>query len=111
LFKYILIRITKIIRFVNRWFRVPFELAGCNYEIITDVNEVSISAQVFIFMTQKKDLYKNLESLNKWEDSMAIVHQTIYGHPLQVVMATLKERLYERWMLDYNDWKRYKSDE
>jgi len=98
-------------RFVNRWFRVPFELAGCNYEIITDVNEVSISAQVFIFMTQKKDLYKNLESLNKWEDSMAIVHQTIYGHPLQVVMATLKERLYERWMLDYNDWKRYKSDE
>ncbi|ORX60126.1 hypothetical protein BCR36DRAFT_274710, partial [Piromyces finnis] len=76
--------------FVNRWFRVPFELANCHYEIITDINQISIVSQVFIFMSQKKELYKSVEKLNKWEDSMAIVHQTIYGHPLQVIMAALK---------------------
>jgi len=95
--------------FVNRWFRVPFELANCNYEIITDVNQISVASQVYIFMTKKKDLYKSVENLNQWEDNMAIIHQTIYGHPLQVIMAALKERLYERWMLEYNEWKRYKS--
>jgi len=94
--------------FVNRWFRIPFELASCHYEIITDINQVSLSAQVYIFMTQEKNMYKKLESMNKWEDNMAIVHQTIYGHPLQVIMASVKERIYDRWMLDYNDWKRYK---
>jgi hypothetical protein len=94
--------------FVNRWFRVPYELAGCHYEIITDINQVSLAAQVYIFMTREKNMYKKLESINKWEDNMAIVHQTIYGHPLQVIMASVKERIYDRWMLDYNDWKRYK---
>jgi len=96
-------------QFVNRWFRVPFELASCYYEIITDIAQVSSSAQVFIFMTKKKDVCRTLERTNKWEDSLSIVHQTIYGHPLQVIMAALKERLYERWMLEYNDWKRYKT--
>ncbi|KAL6613360.1 hypothetical protein LY90DRAFT_674811 [Neocallimastix californiae] len=94
--------------FINRWFRVPFELANCNYEIITDISQISIAAQVFIFMTRKEDVCKNIEKINKWEESMAIVHQTIYGHPLQVIMAALKERFYERWLLEYNDWKKYK---
>jgi len=95
-------------KFVNRWFRVSFELANCYYEIISDINQISTSAQVFIFMTQKKELHKSIEKLNIWNDNSSIVHQTIYGHPLQVIMAALKERLYERWMLEYNEWKRYK---
>lgn len=95
-------------KFVNRWFRVSFELANCYYEIINDINQISPSAQVFIFMTQKKELHKSVEKMNIWNDNTSIVHQTIYGHPLQVIMAALKERLYERWMLEYNEWKRYK---
>jgi len=60
-------------------------------------------------MTQKKDLHKSIEKMNKWEDSMAIVHQTIYGHPLQVIMAALKgiffNHYYHYIFSYYNDIK------
>jgi len=41
-------------------------------------------------MTQKKELHKSVEKMNIWNDNTSIVHQTIYGHPLQVIMAALK---------------------